>query len=74
MLARADAWARRDEPNVVLVHYDDLFADLEGEMRRLADRLGIAVPEERWPELVGRPRSTRCEAGPSGSPPTRRAC
>ena len=48
-----DAWARRDEPHVVLVHYDDLLADLEGQMRRLADRLGIEVPEERWPELVG---------------------
>ena len=49
----SDAWARRDEPHVVLVHYDDLLADLEGQMRRLADRLGIEVPEERWPELVG---------------------
>ena len=40
------------EPNVVLVHYDDLSADLEGEMRRLAGRLGIEVPEDRWPDLV----------------------
>ena len=48
----SDAWARRDQPNVVLVHYDDLLADLDGQMRGLADRLGIDVPEERWPELV----------------------
>jgi aryl sulfotransferase len=48
----SDAWARRGEPNVVLVHYDDLSADLEGEMRRLAASLEIAVPERRWPELV----------------------
>jgi len=48
----SDAWARRDEPHVVLVHYDDLLADLDGQMRGLADRLGIVVPEERWPELV----------------------
>lgn len=48
----SDAWARRNEPNVVLVHYDDLSADLEGEMRRLAASLEIAVPEQRWPELV----------------------
>lgn len=48
----SDAWARRERPNVVLVHYDDLQADLGGEMRRLADRLGIDVPEERWPALV----------------------
>ena len=26
--------------------------DLEGQMRRLAERLDIAVPEDRWPELV----------------------
>lgn len=48
----ADAWARRDEPNVVLVHYDDLRADLEGEMRGLAALLGFTVAEARWPELV----------------------
>jgi aryl sulfotransferase len=48
----SDAWARRDRPNVVLVHYDDLRADLEGEMRRLADRLDIVVPEERWSDLI----------------------
>lgn len=46
------AWARRHEPNVVLVHYDDLLGDLEGEMRRLAERLGVAVPEPAWPDLV----------------------
>ena len=49
----ADAWSRRAErPNVVLVHYSDLSPDLEGEMRRLAERLGISVPEHRWPDLV----------------------
>ncbi len=48
----ADAWARRDEPNVVLVHYQDLHDDLGGEMARLADRLGISVEEARWPALV----------------------
>jgi hypothetical protein len=48
----SDAWARRDEPNVVLVRYEDLLADLAGQMRRLAARLGIAVPEDAWPDLV----------------------
>lgn len=47
-----DAWARRKTANVVLVHYADLLGDLEGEMRGLADRLQIEVPEERWPVLV----------------------
>jgi aryl sulfotransferase len=48
----SDAWARRGDPNVVLVHYDDLVADLDGEMRRLAALLGIDVPEQTWPDLV----------------------
>ena len=52
LLHLTDAWARRDEPNVVLVHYDDLLADLAGEMRALAGRLGVTVAEDRWPELV----------------------
>jgi hypothetical protein len=45
-------WDKRDEPNVVLLRYEDLQADLEGEMRRLAGRLAVDVPEDLWPELV----------------------
>ncbi len=48
----SDAWERRSEPNVLLVRYDDLLADLEGQMRWLASRLAIAVPEETWPALT----------------------
>jgi hypothetical protein len=48
----SDAWSRRNEENVVLVHYDDLRRDLGGEMRRLASLLGIDVPESAWPRLV----------------------
>ncbi|MEV6302086.1 sulfotransferase domain-containing protein [Actinoplanes sp. NPDC051861] len=47
-----DAWRRRDAPNVLLVRYDDLLADLGGEMRRVAAWLGVEVAERRWPELV----------------------
>lgn len=45
-------WERRDDPNVLLLHFDDLRGDLDGQMRRIADFLGIAVDEEIWPELV----------------------
>ena len=45
-------WPMRDEPNVVLLHYSDLKCDLEGEMRRVAERLALSVPEEQWPDLV----------------------
>jgi aryl sulfotransferase len=48
----SDAWGRRHEQNIVLVHYEDLSADLEGEMRRLAARLDITIPDETWPSLV----------------------
>ncbi len=39
-------------PNLVLLHYDDLQNDLDGQMRYLARRLDVDVPEQRWPELV----------------------
>jgi hypothetical protein len=45
-------WDAPDGVDVVMVHFDDLRADLEGQMRALADRLAITVPEARWPELV----------------------
>ena len=47
----ATFWDARDTSNVILVHYDDLKADLPGEMRRLAQRLDITVPESAWPAL-----------------------
>jgi regulator of protease activity HflC (stomatin/prohibitin superfamily) len=34
------------------MHYEDLATDLPGEMRRLASRLDITVPENKWPSLV----------------------
>jgi aryl sulfotransferase len=48
----SQAWGRRDDPNVVLVHYDDLLSNLDKQMRHLADRLGIGVAEPSWPALV----------------------
>jgi aryl sulfotransferase len=48
----SSAWARRNQPNVVLVHYEDLSADLEGQMRQFATYLDIAVPENAWPALA----------------------
>ena len=56
-------WAVRDRPNLVLFHYDELKADLEGQMRRLAGQLGISIPEDRWPELVDAATFERMRAG-----------
>ncbi|HWD56017.1 MAG TPA: sulfotransferase domain-containing protein [Acidimicrobiales bacterium] len=72
MLHLSDAWARRARPNVVLLHYDDLLADLEGTMRALASRLGVSVEHRRWPALVSAAtlRSMR-DSVPSVLPDTR---
>jgi hypothetical protein len=48
----SDAWTRCSEQDIVLIHYADLSADLEGQMRRLSARLGISVPTTTWPSLV----------------------
>ena len=42
----------RQHPNVLLVHYNDLKADLGGEMQRIAEFLGIAVAPSLWPVFV----------------------
>ncbi len=45
-------WHATDGLDIVWLHYDDLSADLEGQMRTLAAHLGIDVDEDRWPRLV----------------------
>jgi aryl sulfotransferase len=45
-------WQHRNDPNVLLFHYADMKADLDGQMRRLSAALGIEVDEQRWPGLV----------------------
>jgi aryl sulfotransferase len=45
-------WNFRHLPNILLVHFNDLLNDLEGEMRRVAGFLEIEVDETAWPSLV----------------------
>ena len=45
-------WVERRRPNLLLVHYNDLKADLSGEMKRVAEFLGITMPDVIWPQLV----------------------
>ncbi len=45
-------WAAQTLPNVLLVHFNDLKRDLEGEMRRIAAFLDCAILAERWPQVV----------------------
>jgi aryl sulfotransferase len=50
----ASFWKHRGEPNVLFVHYNDMQADLEAQMRRVAAFLAIDVDEALWPTLVER--------------------
>ena len=45
-------WDARNAPNVHLFHYTDLWENLAGEMRLVANALDITVDEVRWPEFV----------------------
>ena len=46
------AWTLRDEPNVHLFHYDDLWNDLDGQMARLAESLGVDLDSTRRGQFV----------------------
>ena len=45
-------WAIRDLPTLLLVHFADLKADPESEIRRIADFLDVPIYPERWPAIV----------------------
>lgn len=45
-------WDARELPNVLLVHYARLKTDLPGEFRRIADFLGIAINEAKFPDML----------------------
>lgn len=48
----ASFWPYRHLPNLLVVHYADLKADLEGEMRRIARFLDVDVDDDAWPALA----------------------
>ncbi len=50
----ASYWQHRGEANVLFVHYNDMQADLDTQMRRVAEFLGIAIDEGSWPNVVER--------------------
>jgi aryl sulfotransferase len=45
-------WNARHLPNVLLLHYNDLKADLPGQMRHIGSFLGIEIDEAKFPTLV----------------------
>ena len=47
-------WAIRGLPNVMLIHFNELKADLPGSMRRIAAFLDVAIDEKSWDATVAR--------------------
>jgi len=45
-------WDIHNEPNVLLVHFANLKADMAGEIRRIAEFLDIEVDEATWPAIL----------------------
>lgn len=53
VLHHAQTWFDyRHLENILLIHFNDLLSDLDGEMRRIAKFLDIEINEEIWSELV----------------------
>jgi aryl sulfotransferase len=48
----SDAWQRLEQPNVMMLRFEDFLADLGGQMCGLADALGLPSDGENWSELV----------------------
>jgi aryl sulfotransferase len=68
----ADAWARCDDEQVLVVRYEELVADLEGRMRWLSDRLDIVRDPQAWPSLVGGATFASMRAGAAERTPDQR--
>ena len=57
-------WAAKDRPNVRLIHFADLLADLEGQMRAIAEFLETPVDAASWPDVVARCTFDAVKANP----------
>jgi aryl sulfotransferase len=45
-------WEIRHLPNVMMLHFSELKADMPRQIRRIADFLDIAIDETRWPAIL----------------------
>lgn len=45
-------WEIRNLPNVKLLHYNDMKADMPGQIRNIAAHLQIPIDESRWPAIL----------------------
>lgn len=58
-------WNYRHLPNIKMLHFNDLLADLDGQMRDVAAFLEIDVPEALWPDVVKRCTFAEVKKDPS---------
>lgn len=58
-------WKYKDLPNIMMLHFNDLLVDLDGEMRRIAEFLDIDVPADQWAEVVKRCEFSQVKKDPS---------
>jgi len=49
-------WSFRKLPNILLVHFEDLLNDTEGEIKRIASFLDITIDEKQLPGIKQRTR------------------
>lgn len=47
-------WDYRHLPNILMVHYTDLLQDPEGQVRRIAKHIDVAIDEEMLPGILQR--------------------
>jgi aryl sulfotransferase len=45
-------WEIRDLPNVYMLHFNELKADMPGEIRKLAAYLDIPINEDKWDDIL----------------------
>lgn len=45
-------WQLRNLPNIIFIHFNDLKANMPGEMRRIAQFLDISIDEARWADIL----------------------
>eukprot|EP00931_Biecheleriopsis_adriatica_P047019 TRINITY_DN27076_c0_g3_i1.p1 TRINITY_DN27076_c0_g3~~TRINITY_DN27076_c0_g3_i1.p1 ORF type:complete len:391 (+),score=69.16 TRINITY_DN27076_c0_g3_i1:82-1254(+) len=45
----AQWWPYRHDPNVLMLHYNDLKKDIKGCLKKIAMFVGVNVPEHAWP-------------------------
>lgn len=45
-------WPLRNERNVLFLHYSDMKRDHEGSLRKIADFIGVAPANDRWPSIL----------------------